>query len=80
MPSILIIDDEQGIRSVLKDVLEDEGYSVLLAEDGLRGLSLLETNQVDLVILGEGYTGAEREKTGGRGGVPGRKESGHHPG
>ena len=51
MPSILIIDDEQGIRSVLKDVLEDEGYSVLLAEDGLRGLSLLETNQVDLVIL-----------------------------
>jgi two-component system, NtrC family, nitrogen regulation response regulator NtrX len=51
MPSILIIDDEQGIRSVLKDVLADEGYDVLLAEDGLRGLSLLETNPVDLVIL-----------------------------
>ncbi|HEQ71915.1 MAG TPA: sigma-54-dependent Fis family transcriptional regulator [Spirochaetia bacterium] len=51
MPSILIIDDEQGIRAVLKDVLEDEGYSVLLAEDGLKGLSLLETNAVDLVIL-----------------------------
>jgi two-component system, NtrC family, nitrogen regulation response regulator NtrX len=51
MPSILIIDDEQGIRAVLKDVLEDEGYDVLAAEDGLRGLSLLETNPVDLVIL-----------------------------
>jgi two-component system nitrogen regulation response regulator NtrX len=51
MPSILIIDDEQGIRSVLRDVLADEGYDVLLAEDGLRGLSLLETNPVDLVIL-----------------------------
>jgi two-component system nitrogen regulation response regulator NtrX len=51
MPSILIIDDEQGIRSVLRDVLVDEGYEVLLAEDGLRGLSLLETNPVDLVIL-----------------------------
>ena len=51
MPSILIIDDEQGIRTVLKDVLEDEGYHVLIAEDGLRGLSLLEMNPVDLVIL-----------------------------
>ena len=47
MPSILIIDDEQGIRSVLRDVLVDEGYEVLLAEDGLRGLSLIETNPVD---------------------------------
>jgi two-component system nitrogen regulation response regulator NtrX len=51
MSTILIIDDEQGIRAILKDVLEDEGYSVLLAEDGLRGLSLLETNPVNLIIL-----------------------------
>jgi two-component system nitrogen regulation response regulator NtrX len=51
MPSILIIDDEQGIRTVLKDVLEDEGYNVLLAEDGYQGLSRLQTHPVDLVIL-----------------------------
>ena len=51
MPTILIIDDEQGIRTVLKDVLEDEGYDVLLAEDGFQGLSLVENNPVDLVVL-----------------------------
>jgi two-component system nitrogen regulation response regulator NtrX len=51
MPSILIIDDEQGIRTVLKDVLEDEGYDVILAEDGYQGLSKLQAFPVDLVIL-----------------------------
>jgi two-component system nitrogen regulation response regulator NtrX len=51
MPSILIIDDEQGIRMVLKDVLEDEGYDVILAEDGYQGLSRLQSHPVDLVIL-----------------------------
>ncbi|MBN1797023.1 MAG: sigma-54-dependent Fis family transcriptional regulator [Spirochaetales bacterium] len=51
MPSILIIDDEQGIRTVLKDVLEDEGYDVVLAEDGYQGLSKLQAHPVDLVIL-----------------------------
>ncbi|MBN1699233.1 MAG: sigma-54-dependent Fis family transcriptional regulator [Spirochaetales bacterium] len=51
MNTILIIDDEPGIRSVLKDVLEDENYTVLCAEDGVQGLSLIETKPVDLVIL-----------------------------
>ncbi|MBN1525559.1 MAG: sigma-54-dependent Fis family transcriptional regulator [Spirochaetales bacterium] len=51
MPSILIIDDEQGIRQVLSDVLQDEGYNVLTAEDGFKGLSMLESHPVDLVIL-----------------------------
>ena len=36
--TILIIDDEPGIRTVLRDVLEDEGHTVLAAEDGIRGL------------------------------------------
>jgi two-component system nitrogen regulation response regulator NtrX len=51
MATILIIDDEPGIRAVLKDVLEDEGYTVLGAEDGLEGLSELAGNPVDLVFL-----------------------------
>lgn len=51
MKNILIIDDEPGIRTVLKDVLEDEKYKVFLAEDGYEGLSIIDTNQVDLVIL-----------------------------
>ena len=51
MSCILVIDDENGIREVLKDILEDEGYAVLTAEDGLEGLALLKQNLVDLVIL-----------------------------
>ncbi len=51
MSDILIIDDEQGIRTVLKDILEDEGYHTFLAEDGFQGLKILENEPVDLVIL-----------------------------
>jgi two-component system nitrogen regulation response regulator NtrX len=51
MKSVLIVDDEQNIRETLKDVLEDEGYSVLLAENGKVGLSLLNTHIVDAVLL-----------------------------
>jgi len=51
MSCILVIDDEPGIREVLKDILEDEGYAVLTAEDGLEGLTKLKQHLVDLVIL-----------------------------
>ncbi|MBN2738265.1 MAG: sigma-54-dependent Fis family transcriptional regulator [Spirochaetales bacterium] len=51
MNQILIIDDEPGIRDVLKDVLEDESYSVITAPDGIEGLAILEKQRVDLVIL-----------------------------
>ena len=51
MSTILIIDDEPGIRTVLRDVLEDEGYTVLAAEDGITGLAELAGTPVDLVFL-----------------------------
>jgi two-component system nitrogen regulation response regulator NtrX len=51
MKSILIVDDEQNIRETLKDVLEDEGYAVILAEDGKVALSLLKTHIVHAVLL-----------------------------
>ncbi len=51
MKSILVIDDEPGIRSTVKDILEDEKYSVFLAEDALIGLDVLKREIVDLVIL-----------------------------
>ena len=51
MSTILIIDDEPGIRTVLRDVLEDEGYTVLAAEDGIQGLAVLAAQSVDLVFL-----------------------------
>ncbi len=51
MSTILIIDDEPGIRTVLSGILEDEQYSVLAAADGYAGLAALRDNEVDLVIL-----------------------------
>jgi two-component system, NtrC family, nitrogen regulation response regulator NtrX len=49
--TILVIDDEAGIRNALRDILEDERYRVLCAEDGVAGLELLETERADLVLL-----------------------------
>lgn len=51
MKKILIIDDEPGIRTVLRDILSDEGYQVLVAEDGFEGLRILKEQVVNLVIL-----------------------------
>jgi len=49
--TILIIDDEDGIRNVLGDILQDEGFAVLRAADGPSGLRLLRNEVVDLVFL-----------------------------
>ena len=51
MVRILIIDDEASIREALTDILEDEGYEVLQAKDGIEGLHLMKTEPVDLVFL-----------------------------
>jgi two-component system, NtrC family, nitrogen regulation response regulator NtrX len=51
MSTILIIDDEPGIRDVLADVLADEGHAVIAAEDGPAGLALMASRTVDLVFL-----------------------------
>jgi two-component system nitrogen regulation response regulator NtrX len=48
---LLVIDDEPGIRTVLKDVLVDENYTVFLAEDGYQGLELLKKEAIDVVVL-----------------------------
>lgn len=51
MSRILVIDDEQGIREVLSGILEDEGYQIFSAEDGIEGLRLLKTEPIDVVLL-----------------------------
>jgi len=48
---ILVIDDESGIRSSLKGILEDEGYSVKTTETGENGFDLLRYENFDLVLL-----------------------------
>jgi DNA-binding response OmpR family regulator len=51
---ILIIDDENEIRSFLKTTLESECFEVDIAEDGEKGSFLARTNDYDLVILDYG--------------------------
>jgi len=51
MRTVLVVDDEKNIRETLKDVLEDEGYNVLLAEDGKQAIDTLKTSRVDVMLL-----------------------------
>jgi two-component system, NtrC family, nitrogen regulation response regulator NtrX len=51
MPSILIVDDEPGVRSALSGVLRDEGYEVDAAESGEACLELLARQAYDVVVL-----------------------------
>ncbi|MGB0588649.1 MAG: ATP-binding protein [Myxococcota bacterium] len=48
---ILVVEDSEDVRSLLTEVLQDAGYSVLTAEDGTHGLELLEANDgIQLVV------------------------------
>ena len=51
MATILVIDDEDSIRHLLKDVLEKGKHRVLEARDGREGLNLYQNNKVDLVLM-----------------------------
>jgi len=47
---ILVIDDEEGIREVLGEILKDEGHRVTLAETSGKGLEKFKMNNFDLVL------------------------------
>lgn len=50
---ILIVDDEQRMRKLIKDFLMAKGYSILEAEDGEKGLEVYEQNKnsINLILL-----------------------------
>ena len=50
MPRILIIDDDEQIRLMLKGALEDEGYEVRVTSNGKEGLQCWQNGPFDLVI------------------------------
>ncbi len=50
MAKILVVDDEEQMRRVLRRFLETEGHNVLDAGDGVEALALLEQESADLVI------------------------------
>lgn len=50
MAKILVIDDERAIRNTLKEILEFEGYSVEVAENGRTGLEKALNHPFDLIF------------------------------
>jgi len=48
---VLIIDDEAGIRSSLKGILEDENYAVKTADSGEQALQIIRREKFDIVFL-----------------------------
>lgn len=48
---ILIVDDEKEIRDLIEIYLKGEGYKTIKAENGEEALKILETQEVDLIVL-----------------------------
>jgi CheY-like chemotaxis protein len=56
-PKILVVDDEEGVRELLRDLLESEGFRVYLAPGSREALSLFEVHQFDGVFTDVGMPG-----------------------
>lgn len=50
-PRILVVDDEESIRMMLRAVLEEEGYEIIEAADGPEAVKAVEQNRLDLILL-----------------------------
>jgi CheY-like chemotaxis protein len=48
---ILLVDDEEHIRLLFKEELEEEGYAIGLASNGFEALEILQADRFDLVVL-----------------------------
>ena len=48
---ILLVEDDEALRFIVKDNLEQNHYDVLVAEDGQKALDLFNSNSFDLIIL-----------------------------
>src|SRR5438876_9789745 len=71
MAKILIIDDEQSIRTTLAEILENEGHRTALCESGEEALAQFARDEFDLIILDlwlpgvDGMTVLERFRASG---------------
>jgi DNA-binding response OmpR family regulator len=50
-PTILVVDDEEGIVALMRDFLEVDGFTVLSARDGTQALAILARERLDCVLL-----------------------------
>ena len=51
MQKILVVEDELDIQELLKNFLQEVGYEIRLASDGVEALSVFSASQFDLVLL-----------------------------
>ncbi len=51
MKTILVVDDDEAIRTLLQEELEEEGYAVKIATNARDALKMVEAEPLDLVIL-----------------------------
>ncbi len=83
MATILVVDDELGIRALLSEILSDEGHAVELAENAAQARLLRESLQPDLVLLDiwmpdvDGVTLLKEWSAGGQLNMPVIMMSGH---
>ena len=50
MACVLVIDDDDRFRGLLRETLTEAGHDVLAASDGSDGVELFAQNQVDLIV------------------------------
>ena len=55
--SILVVEDEEGVRTILKDILVDGGYKVEVAPNGKKGIKLFQEKKFNLVLTDLGMPG-----------------------
>jgi two-component system response regulator MprA len=52
--TILVVDDDRSMQLTLASILEDDGYAVVVADDGLEALATLEVTHPHLIVLDVG--------------------------
>jgi DNA-binding response OmpR family regulator len=50
MSNILVIEDDEQVRVVIRKMIEREGHNVLEAADGVEGVRIFRENRIDLTI------------------------------
>jgi two-component system, OmpR family, phosphate regulon response regulator PhoB len=51
MPTLLIVDDEDGVRALVRMTLNGDSYRILEAREGQQALDLARSDQPDLILL-----------------------------
>lgn len=49
-PAILVIDDEEAVRDIVKEILESSGYTVIIASSGEQGLELFRQHETSIAL------------------------------